>query len=167
MIKSELPLNLGSGTKMVRFTITFADLAAGTTTADLVLTLQDVLGTLFSVPQGSLVLGVRAKSDTAFTGGSATALTITNVGKNGTNNAFISASTYDIFAAPTDTNVLESAALFKAGQDSSFNLTVTFHGDGTRVLNAYTAGVMHIDVFLLQLGPINTQAFPPTVNPAY
>ena len=149
--------------------MTYADLATLAAATPATLTLGDATGKSLIVPQGSIMAGIRMKSDVAFSGGTGTALGVT-VGKNsvatpGTATFFVPTS-YNLFAPVTDTNVSETP-LFSAGQNSSFWLTITLTGNGTVNLNTFTAGQFHIDVFIWQFGPINMQLYPPTVNPAY
>ena len=160
MIKQELPIQYGQGLHLIRFVITFADLqalAAGTSPTTI--TLADSNGNAYNVPQGSIIMGVRAKTDTVFSGGSTTALTFSLGNTNGGTTYFT--ATYNMFTAVADTNVQETS-LFKAGQDSSFTLLLNVVGDGTHDLNAYTAGQVHYDILIMQVGPINSTTNPPS-----
>lgn len=167
MVRQELPLRYGYGLTTTRFTITYADLVALFTAAATPqsMTLQDVLGNSFQVAQGGLVLGIRIKHDTIFAAPALTALTMT-VGQIGdtTNNTFFTSVAYNLMQAVGDSTVQETLC-FKAGQDAAFNLNVTFTGDGTYNLTTVTAGQVHIDVFVIQFGPINTQLYPTSVTP--
>lgn len=167
MIRQEIPLRYGYSVTMTRFTVTFADLnalAAGATPMSI--TFQDAGANLFQVAQGGLLLGLRQKLDTAFSGGSLTALT-TTIGQVGdtTNNTFFTSTPFNLFGPVGDNVSIQEVLLFKAGQDAAFNINVTFTGDGTHNINGATAGQFHIDFYLLQPGPINTQAFPPSITP--
>lgn len=165
MIRQELPLRQGYGITCTRFTLTFSDLAAlATGVGPFTLPLTDANGNAFQVAQGGIVTpGIRMKSDTAFSGGSNTSLGVT-VGKTGGSATFFVSASYDLFAAVSDTNVSETS-LFKAGQDAAFGIGVTVTGDGTHNINAFTAGQFHVDIFVAQFGPINTQANVPSVTP--
>jgi hypothetical protein len=168
MIRQEIPLKQGYGITCTRFVITFSDLVALAAGAGpLSINLADAGGNLFSVAQGGLVTpGIRIKLDTAFTGTN-TSLTMT-VGQVGdsTNNTFFTSTPFNLMGTVGDNNSILEVALFKAGQDAAFNINVTFTGDGTHNLNAATAGQFHIDVFVAQFGPINTQSNPPAILPA-
>jgi hypothetical protein len=165
MVRQELPLRYGYSLTCTRFTLTYADLATATAATPASVTLADALGNLFSVAQGGLVFGIRVKHDVKAAAPALTALTMT-IGQVGdtTNNTFFVATPYNLFAAVAD-NTVQETALFKAGQDAAFNINVTFTGDGTYNLSTLTAMQVHIDIFVAQFGPINTQANAPSVTP--
>jgi hypothetical protein len=169
MVRYELPLRQGYGITCTRFVVTFADLVAlAAGTGPLSLTLQDAGANLFSVAQGGIVTpGIRIKLDTTFVAPALTALTMT-VGQVGdsTNNTFFSSTAFNLLGAVGDNTGILEVALFKAGQDAAFNINVTFTGDGTHNINTVTAGQFHVDIFVAQFGPINTQANPPAISPA-
>lgn len=169
MTRYELPLRQGYGITCTRFVVTFADLVALFTAAATPqsMTLQDAGANLFTVAQGGIVTpGIRIKLDTTFTSPALTALTFT-VGQVGdsTNNTFFVSTPVNLLATVAD-NTVQETALFKAGQDAAYNINITVTGDGTHNLNTVTAGQFHIDIFVAQFGPINTQANPPAISPA-
>ena len=167
MVRQELPLRYGYSVTCTRFTLTYADLTAlSASTGPQSITLADALSNLFSVAQGGLVLGIRMKLDTAFAAPALAALTCT-IGQVGdtTNNTFFISAPFNLMGPVGDNVSIVEANLFKAGQDAAFNVNVTFTGDGANNLNTVTAGQFHIDVYLLQIGPINSQLYPPSVTP--
>ena len=125
--------NMGPGKVLERFIVSNTDL----TTAGLTQTL-----TLKTLPKGSFVTGVRIKSATAFTGGGASACTV-SVGSAAGNATTFSAA-YDIFQAVADT-ALQMTSMFKAATYAQDTLQAFFTSVGAN-LNALTAGVVYIDV---------------------
>jgi hypothetical protein len=168
MVRQEIPLRYGYSVTMTRFTLTYSDLtalAAGTTPQTI--NLADASANAFQVAQGGLVLGVRAKLDTAFAAPSLATLTMT-IGKNGdlgSQSTFFTSTAFSLMGPVGDNVSILEALCFKAGQDAAFGMNVTFTGDGTYNLNTVTAGQVHIDVYLIQPGPINTQLYPTSVTP--
>lgn len=164
MIKQELPLKYGYNITCTRFVLSYTDIPAGTTPQSI--NLADAAGNAFMVPQGGIVLGFRLKNDTVFGGGAMAALTMT-VGSQTTGGTgfFIgSGSAFNLMAAVADTTE-EFALNFNAPTNATFGINVTITGDGATNFNTLTAGQMHIDVFVISFGPINTQAYPPSVTP--
>lgn len=135
MYESNLSLNLGSGISVRRFTYTYLDLQALSGSGA-----KSVA--MFTLPVGAVILGVRAQTVTAFTGGSLSAMTLL-VGKSGTTNYFTSA--FDIFATASDTTVQETA-LFKHGNKAALAVIATFTPTGDTVAAA-TAGQVDVDVW--------------------
>ena len=162
MIRQELPLRYGYSLTCTRFVLTQADIPAGTTAQSV--NLADALGNAFQVSQGGIVLGFRIKTDTVFSGGAMSALTMNIGSQTAGGNTFFYSGNFNLLAAVADNTVTFDVA-FKAPTNAPFGINVTFTGDGSTNFNTLTAGQVHIDVFLVQFGPINTQANAPSVTP--
>lgn len=165
---SNLASGLGGYLTLRRFTVTFADLQAiptGSGAQSIILTafpgsIQPVVSPIAGpgiIPPAGVLLGVRVKASTAFSGGALSAMTV-SVGKSGSNTFFTSA--FDIFAAVSDTN-LQETALFKHGQASALQVQVTFTPTSDVVQNA-TAGSVDVDLLMLN---VTTDLVGPPVIP--
>lgn len=128
-----LALDLGSGLTLKRFTLTYSDL----TTAGLTQTIA-----LFTLAKGGIVLGVRIKHSTAFSGTGWTACTV-SVGSS-SNGATGYASAFDIFQAVADA-ARQLSQVFKDGPNAAEAVNAYFTSVGGN-LSVGTAGSVDIDV---------------------
>jgi hypothetical protein len=128
---------MGSGAQFRRFTVTHADLTASATT-------QNV--TLFTLPKGSVVCGVRIKHSTAFAGGTLSAMTV-SVGTSGDTTAY--AGAFDVFQTVADTT-FQVTDQFNAASYAAHSIVAAFTATGDNVVNA-TAGVVDIDIYYLNV----------------
>lgn len=117
MQRQDLPMNLGPGVQLVKFTITFTDLnplsSASGTAANLTL-LDDPGGNAlnpaqFQIPQAGTVLFSRVNVTTAFTGGTLGAITM-SVGTTGTTTLITAAN-----------SIFTTACFDKHGMNSEAN----------------------------------------------
>ena len=91
MTKSQI-MSMGPGRILMRYTLSFSDLTAAAKTQTINLETLEI---------GTIVGGVRIKSNVAFTGGGETAVTLATGSAAGATNSFSAA--YSIFAAVADT----------------------------------------------------------------
>lgn len=92
--------------------------------------------TLLSLPADSIVVFVRAKTATAFSGGGIATLDVT-IGDSGDADRYL--SSYDLTAASADSNTGKSSP-FDYKDAGAFDVLATFTPDGASNLDAITAG---------------------------
>lgn len=97
---------------------------------------------LISLPANSVVVYARAKTSTAFSGGSISAITLT-VGDTGSATRYL--GSYDLFAAVSDTNLSQNAAITPWDNAATFNVQGTFNPTGDSLANL-TAGAVAITI---------------------
>jgi hypothetical protein len=138
MVTSGIATDLGGQVTFRRFTITYADL----TDADTSQTIN-----LFTLPKGGIILGVRIKHSTAFSGGTVATCTVSVGSAAGTATDF--ASAYDIFSAAGDT-AFQVTSEFKAVTYVADTVTATVTTTVGNVTDT-TAGSVDIDVCFLNV----------------
>jgi hypothetical protein len=141
MVITNLATRLGSGFKLTRYTVTYADLQGIGTGAS-----PQTLA-LFTLPIQDMIIGVRVVNVKNFTSsgaiGALTSLTV-SLGKTGS-VTYITAA-YNIFAASSDTTVQETS-LFIHGQLSALPVLLNFvYGGGGDTLANANAGQFDVDV---------------------
>src|SRR5262252_1185393 len=137
MIKNTINVAVGAGPQMRGYSIS----ASGT--SDLTTAGATQAITLDTLYQGSVVLYVRIKHSTAFSGGGLTALTV-SVGKSGGSATFF-APAFNIFQAVADGTLQENVATNGMGQLSAVTIQANFTATGAN-LSAITAGTVQIDI---------------------
>lgn len=125
-------MTMGPGPIMERFILTFSDCTASATTQTF---------SLKSLPQGSIVKGVRIKHSTLFGGGGAAVATVSVGATAGSTTTF--AAAFDIHQAVAATTAQMSSG-WKAATYAADTLTATIVSDVN--VNTLTAGVVNIDV---------------------
>ena len=159
MQRQDIAASLGPSIAYLKYTITYNDLAAQTaaTTPTTFYLATDPGGNPFLVPatsapplasnlvipQAGYVNYCKIHHTVAFSGGSTTACTVA-VGKLGGSASYI-APAFNVFQTVADTTLQETFAV-PSGQLSAWGVTVTFTGDGTHNLTAYTAG--SVDIYI-------------------
>lgn len=124
---------MGPSSIVERYTLTKGDLTTAATTQTI---------DLRTLPKGHIVLGVRIKHSTAFSGGSISAMTVSVGAAAGTATTF--AAAFDVFQAAADTTAAMTSG-WKAATYASDTLQAKFTATSDNV-NAATAGEVHIDV---------------------
>ncbi len=160
MQRLDVGLGMGGALQLVKYTITYQDLATYISTQTQTFNLyQDPpsIGAVsvttpanFIIPQGGVNVGVKIHHTSSFNGSSSTG-TMSNVtvsvGTQNSGPAFL-ASPFNVFQAPGD-NVLQETANFKSGQMSSAVVTVTVTTTGSAMLSTMYQG--SVDLYLCNL----------------
>jgi len=126
---------LGAGLKIVKYTITYKDANDTAGTSKTI--------TLFTLPQGAMVLACRTKHTVAFAGASITDMSFV-VGIAGTTNQF--AADLDIDAAVANTTLNQANGPTSAVGHAKIDVIATIGSTGAN-LTALTAG--SVDVYLV------------------
>ncbi len=126
--------NFGNGPEIRQFTITFADLTTAATTQAI---------TLFTLPKGGIIIGVKIKHSVLFSGGGLGSMTVA-VGDTATSTANAYATAFDVFQAVADTT-MQLTNEFKATTNAADAVKATFTCNLN--VNVATAGVVDITVF--------------------
>ena len=160
MQRLDVGLGMGGALQLVKYTISYLDLATYTSSQTQTFTLPQDPPSIgapsvstpanFIIPQGGVNMGVKIHHTSSFNGSSSTG-TMSNVTVSvGTQNSgptFL-ASAFNVFQAPGD-NVLQETANFKSGQMSSAAVTVTVASTGSAMLATMYQG--SVDVYLCNL----------------
>lgn len=155
--------NYGPGIVANRFVVTFSDL----TTAGSAQTLNlPTLGAGFggstpTVPVATMIMFVRIKHTTAFSGGGLSGMTVSVGSSAGSATTF--AAAFNVFQAVANTTFQAAAASNLAATYAADTITVTFTATGGNV-NAATAGSVNVDIFFW-LEPDLTATAPLTNSP--
>jgi len=146
MLVTKIPTEFGSFLTCLKIQLFSTDLAAFTTAGakTFLLTgngIQNALSAVNSgnvtIPAGGCVLGARLHLVTSFTGGALSAVTL-SVGKGGGSATYLLGAS-DVFTAGGDTVWYGETPLLKSGQQTAWNVNVTFTPTGDVLGNA-TAG---------------------------
>ena len=160
MQRLDVGLGMGGALQLVKYTISYLDLATYISSQTQTFTLpQDPpsLGAVsittpanYIIPEGGVNMGVKIHHTSSFNGSSSTG-TMTNVTVSlGTQNSgptFL-ASPFNVFQAVGD-NVLQETANFKSGQMSSAVVTATFTVTGSAMLATMYQG--SVDLYMCNL----------------
>lgn len=136
MTVTELASSLGYGVRFTKYTIPYTDLAAVAATSATL--------TLFTLPQGAIVLATRLKHTVAFAGPSITDMSCV-VGIAGTTNLY--AADLDIDAAVADTTLNQAGVPAAAGH-AAVAVIMTIGSTGAN-LSVLTAG--SVDFYIAYL----------------
>lgn len=117
-----------------KYTVTYSDLSAASTTNDV---------ELFSLPAGGVIHGVKIKHSTAFSGGSISAFTV-SVGITGTLAKY--ASAFDVFQAVGNTTQQISSTVGTENHGASTSIKIAATSTGANIDQA-TAGI--VDVWVM------------------
>ncbi len=161
MQRLDVGLGMGGAIQLVKYTLTYQDLAAFTSTQQGSMVLyQDPpsIGAVtvttpasFIIPEGGENLGVKIHHTSSFNGsttagGTMSTMTV-SVGTINSGPTFL-ASPFNIFQAPGD-NILQETANFKSGQMSSATVIVQFTCTGSVMLSNSLQG--SVDIYMCQL----------------
>lgn len=117
-----------------KYTVTYSDLSAASTTNDV---------ELFSLPAGGVIHGVKIKHSTAFSGGAISAFTV-SVGITGTLAKY--ASAFDVFQAVSNTAQQVSSTVGTENHGASTSIKIAATSTGANIDQA-TAG--SVDVWVM------------------
>lgn len=160
MQRLDVGLAMGGAIQLVKYTLTYQDLALFTSTQTASITLQQDPSSIgavtvttpanFIIPQGGKNLGVAIHHTSSFAGSSTvggfTGMTV-SLGTVNSGPTFL-ASPFNILQAPGD-NVLQETANFKSGQQSSATVIAQFVATGSAFLGQATQG--SVDIYMCQL----------------
>lgn len=143
--RTGLTINGGQGVRFERFTINYAicqEYDTGTNAPVPLLTAAQF-------PKGSVILGVRIKHSTAFSGGAVGACTV-SVGISGDLTRF--AAAFDIFQAVAAATK-QLSTQFKDADNAAAIVYADFNTVGANI-SALTAGQVDIDLLYLPMGTV-------------
>lgn len=126
--------NFGNGPEIRQYTITHDDLTAAATTQVI---------TLFTLPKGGVIIGVKIKHSASFTGGGLGSMTV-SVGDTVGPTVDAYAAAFNIFQAAADTT-MQLTNEFKATTHVADAVKANFTGDAN--VSVATAGSVDITVF--------------------